>query len=76
MEDWHNIGADYDLTLMAWYQRFLTAWPELAENYGERFKRMFTYYLNCCAGAFRARDIQLWQVVFTHGAEGGLRVAR
>jgi len=76
MEDWHNIGADYDLTLMAWYQRFLTAWPELAEKYGERFKRMFTYYLNCCAGAFRARDIQLWQVVFTHGAEGGLRVAR
>jgi len=76
MEDWHNIGADYDLTLMAWYQRFLAAWPELAEKYGERFKRMFTYYLNCCAGAFRARDIQLWQVVFTHGAEGGLRVAR
>ncbi|PLV55150.1 cyclopropane fatty acyl phospholipid synthase [Erwinia sp. B116] len=76
VEDWHNIGADYDLTLMAWYQRFLTAWPQLAGNYDERFKRMFTYYLNVCAGAFRARDIQLWQVVFTRGAEGGLRVAR
>lgn len=76
MEDWHNIGADYDTTLMAWYERFLLAWPELEEKYGSRFKRMFTYYLNACAGAFRARDIQLWQVVFTHGAEGGLRVAR
>ena len=76
VEDWHNIGADYDLTLMAWYQRFLNAWPQLAGNYDERFKRMFTYYLNVCAGAFRARDIQLWQVVFTRGAEGGLRVAR
>ncbi|MBV4366539.1 cyclopropane fatty acyl phospholipid synthase [Erwinia sp. BNK-24-b] len=74
MEDWHNFGADYDLTLMAWHQRFLTAWPQLAEKYGERFKRMFSYYLNACAGAFRARDIQLWQVVFTHGKEGGLRV--
>jgi hypothetical protein len=25
---------------------------------------MFSYYLNACAGAF-ARDIQLWQVVFS-----------
>lgn len=74
MEDWHNFGADYDLTLMAWHQRFLAAWPQLADKYGERFKRMFSYYLNACAGAFRARDIQLWQVVFTHGKEGGLRV--
>ncbi|MFH8134394.1 cyclopropane fatty acyl phospholipid synthase [Pantoea osteomyelitidis] len=76
MEDWHNFGVDYDTTLMAWYNRFLEAWPQLEEKYGERFKRMFTYYLNACAGAFRARDIQLWQVVFSRGAEGGLRVAR
>ena len=74
MEDWHNFGADYDKTLMAWHQRFLAAWPEIAENYSERFKRMFTYYLNACAGAFRARDIQLWQIVFTRGIENGLRV--
>lgn len=54
MEDWHNFGADYDTTLMAWYERFLASWPEIADNYSERFKRMFTYYLNACAGAFRA----------------------
>ncbi|WP_226568516.1 cyclopropane fatty acyl phospholipid synthase [Mangrovibacter yixingensis] len=76
MEDWHNFGPDYDKTLMAWYQRFLTAWPDIASNYSPRFKRMFTYYLNACAGAFRSRDIQLWQVVFSHGTEGGLRVPR
>ncbi|PLR41588.1 cyclopropane-fatty-acyl-phospholipid synthase [Chimaeribacter californicus] len=75
MEDWHNFGADYDRTLMAWYERFLKAWPQLAGNYTDRFYRMFTYYLNACAGAFRARDIQLWQVVFSpHGVEGGIRV--
>lgn len=73
MEDWHNFGADYDTTLMAWYERFLAAWPEIADNYSERFKRMFTYYLNACAGAFRARDIQLWQVVFSRGVENGLQ---
>ena len=76
MEDWHNFGADYDTTLMAWHTRFLAGWPEIADNYSERFKRMFSYYLNACAGAFRARDIQLWQVVFTRGVENGLRVAR
>lgn len=77
MEDWHNIGADYDRTLMAWYERFVQNWPKLEHNYSQRFIRMFSYYLNACAGAFRARDIQLWQVVFSpRGAEGGLRVAR
>ncbi|RTF93128.1 cyclopropane fatty acyl phospholipid synthase [Serratia marcescens] len=77
MEDWHNIGADYDRTLMAWFERFKQAWPQLAERYSERFERMFSYYLNACAGAFRARDLQLWQVVFSpKGVEGGIRVAR
>ncbi len=77
MEDWHNIGADYDRTLMAWYERFRRGWPQLASRYSERFERMFSYYLNACAGAFRARDIQLWQVVFSpKGVEGGLRVPR
>ncbi|ERK15783.1 cyclopropane fatty acyl phospholipid synthase [Serratia sp. JSRIV004] len=77
MEDWHNIGADYDRTLMAWYERFKQSWPQLASHYSERFERMFSYYLNACAGAFRARDIQLWQVVFSpKGVEGGLRVPR
>lgn len=76
MEDWHNFGADYDRTLMAWHERFLACWPEIADNYSDRFKRMFSYYLNACAGAFRARDIQLWQVVFSRGVEHGLRVPR
>ncbi|MDC9580916.1 cyclopropane fatty acyl phospholipid synthase [Xenorhabdus sp. PR6a] len=77
MEDWHNFGADYDKTLMAWYERFTASWHEIEHNYSPRFKRMFSYYLNACAGAFRARDIQLWQVVFSpRGIEKGLRVPR
>jgi cyclopropane-fatty-acyl-phospholipid synthase len=77
MEDWHNFGADYDRTLMAWSERFKAAWPQLSGNYSPRFYRMFTYYLHACAGAFRARDIQLWQVLFSNqGVPGGIRVAR
>jgi cyclopropane-fatty-acyl-phospholipid synthase len=65
MEDWHNFGQHYDKTLMAWHANFEAAWPELKDKYGERFYRMFRYYLLSCAGAFRARSIQLWQIVMT-----------
>ncbi len=65
MEDWHNFGQHYDKTLMAWHANFETAWPELQNKYGQRFYRMFRFYLLSCAGAFRARSIQLWQIVMT-----------
>ena len=74
VEDWHNFGADYDRTLMAWHARFEAAWPRLKSRYDERFYRMWRYYLLCCAGTFRARDNQLWQVVLSpRGVPGGYR---
>lgn len=76
IEDLHNFGPDYDRTLMSWLERFQNTWSKIEDNYSERFKRMFVYYLNACAGAFRARNIQLWQVVMTKGIDGGLRVPR
>jgi cyclopropane-fatty-acyl-phospholipid synthase len=65
VEDWHNIGPDYDKTLMAWHKNFINAWPDLKDSYSERFFRMWQYYLLSAAGGFRARFNQLWQVVFT-----------
>ena len=74
VEDWHNFGADYDRTLMAWYERFERAWSRLKQRHDERFYRMWRYYLLCCAGTFRARDNQLWQVVLSPcGLPGGYR---
>jgi len=69
LEDWHNFGPDYDRTLMAWEKNFLAAWPTLSvrEGLDERFCRMWRYYLNCSAGAFRARALNLWQMVLSHG---------
>lgn len=65
IEDWHNFGADYDRTLMAWHERFEQVWPQLKHHYGERFGRMWRYYLLSCAGTFRARTNQLWQLVLS-----------
>ncbi|MEN9903812.1 MAG: hypothetical protein RLZZ555_377 [Pseudomonadota bacterium] len=74
VEDLHNFGADYDPTLMAWLVRFDSAWPQLQDQYPERFRRMWRYYLMACAGTFRARDNQLWQLVLSpRGQAGGYR---
>ncbi len=64
IEDIHNLGPHYDLTLMAWYRNFQKAWPDLSKRYSHVFKRMWDFYLLSCAGSFRARSIQIWQIVF------------
>lgn len=77
MEDWHSFGTDYDKTLMAWHQNFNTHWDQLKQNYNDRFFRMWNYYLLCCAGSFRARKNQLWQVVLSkNGVSGGYKSIR
>lgn len=74
VEDMHNFGADYDRTLMAWYENFEQAWPRWRTSYGDAFGRMWKYYLQSCAGGFRARQIQLWQFVLSpYGTRGGYR---
>jgi cyclopropane-fatty-acyl-phospholipid synthase len=77
MEDWHNFGADYDKTLLAWHANFEAHWPELARRHDERFRRLWRYYLLCCAGGFRARHTQLWQIVLSpRGVAGGYQSVR
>ncbi|GEN22378.1 cyclopropane fatty acyl phospholipid synthase [Halomonas cupida] len=70
VEDWQNFGADYDRTLLAWLHNLDSHWYQIAHQYNERTHRMFRYYLSVCAGAFRARNIQLWQAVFSRGRAG------
>ena len=65
IEDLHNLGPHYDKTLMAWNSNFQNSWSELSRRYDDKFKRMWEYYLLSCAGAFRSRYNQLWQIVFT-----------
>lgn len=71
IEDWHNFGVDYDKTLMAWYENFNRLWPRLKDKYGERFYRVWKCYLLSCAGSFRARENQLWQIVLSPGGKAG-----
>lgn len=73
-ENLHNFGPDYDKTLMAWFENFKRNWGSIKDKYSERFFRMWKYYLLSCAGTFRARSNQLWQIVFSkNGVKGGYR---
>jgi cyclopropane-fatty-acyl-phospholipid synthase len=65
IEDWHNFGRHYYLTIMAWLQNFERNWPDLSEKYDDLFYRMWKYYLCSSAATFRARKNNLWQIVFS-----------
>ena len=69
MEDWHNFGSDYDKTLMAWHgvlighgRSCLHVTPPPSEEC------LITIYAP--ALGLRARDIELWRVLFSRGVEG------
>lgn len=73
IEDVHNIGPHYDLTLQCWFHNFKDNFNLIngarIEN-GRNpldiyFHRMWEYYLLMCAGMFRSRQCQLYQVVLT-----------
>ncbi len=55
LEDLHNIGPDYDPTLMAWWENFDRTYAEIAQSYDRRFYLMWKFYLLAAAGAARAR---------------------
>ncbi|MDI6687100.1 MAG: cyclopropane fatty acyl phospholipid synthase [Desulfobacterales bacterium] len=77
LEDWHSFGVYYDKTLMQWFKNFHENWEFLKEKYDERFYRMWKFYLLSCAGSFRARKNQVWQIVLSpQGVPGGYHAIR
>ena len=70
IEDVHNFGPFYDLTLLEWYKNINANWHEIPK-YDDRFKRMWNYYLLSSAAGFRSRHLQLLQIVFrSYSAQG------
>jgi cyclopropane-fatty-acyl-phospholipid synthase len=60
-----NFGLDYEKTLNKWLENFENNWGDIKENYGDRFFRMWRYYLCCCAAAFKVKNLHLLQIVYT-----------
>ncbi|MGZ5382036.1 MAG: cyclopropane fatty acyl phospholipid synthase [Thermoanaerobaculia bacterium] len=77
IEDWQNIGPHYEPTLMAWFANFRAGWDQLQARYTDRFFRLWSYYLRACAGSFRARYNDVWQIVLSReGLRGGYEAVR
>ncbi len=65
MDDWQNWAPFYDRTLMEWFRNFHDTWSQIASRYGDRFYRMWKYYLLSSAGAFRCRTLQQWMITLS-----------
>ena len=77
VEDLHNFGSYYDRTLMAWNQNFQSNRASIASRHGERFCKMWEYYLLQSAGAFRSRHISVGQFVLSpNGVRDGYETVR
>jgi cyclopropane-fatty-acyl-phospholipid synthase len=63
LEDFQNIGISYSKTFDAWREN-IGNWETL-EEYDERFKRMWEYYLHLFSENFRCQNFLLFQNVFT-----------
>ncbi len=61
-----DFGLSYARTLSAWRERFHAQLTQVrALGFGDRFVRLWDYYLAYCEGGFRERSIGVAQLVFS-----------
>ena len=65
--DVENLRLHYALTLEHWLRRFDLARERVRQMYDERFVRAWRLYLCGSLAAFRAGEMQLFQVLFARG---------
>ena len=60
-----GFGHDYARTLAEWRLRFWSAWERIVPlGFDERFKKLWDFYFFYCEAGFRARNIDVRQVVY------------
>jgi cyclopropane-fatty-acyl-phospholipid synthase len=63
IQGWQRIGTHYERTLLTWRDNFERHWSRLQSTRDERFYRMWRFYLSASAATFRARKLDVWQVL-------------
>jgi cyclopropane-fatty-acyl-phospholipid synthase len=56
----------YAETLYNWNERFQAARGQFADELGERFCRMWEFYLQVCEAIFRWKDLVVFQMQLSH----------
>lgn len=67
--DIEDLRLHYGQTLDNWYENFIQVEDKVRDMYGERFVRMWRFYLNGAAQGFKWGTLRLYQTVFTNGLD-------
>jgi len=67
-----SLRLHYAKTLDLWYENFLSNIDEIRKKFDERFVRMWSLYLQCCAASFRATDLDVFQILFSKGLNNSI----
>ena len=74
--DVENLRLHYAETLRHWLLRFENHAQEIEQRFGKAFLRTWRFYLTGSMAAFAVGSLQLFQVLFTHGANNNLPRSR
>jgi len=76
MTDMENLRLHYARTLDSWAERFEARVEEIRDRFGERFVRMWRFYLHGCSSGFKWGDLRVFQITFTNGLNSALPMTR
>ena len=62
VSDTETLIRHYDKTLESWLERFMEKKSIIKDLFGEKFVRMWEFYLASCSAAFRYRDLVVFQL--------------
>ena len=68
--DLETLRRHYQKTLELWDENFNAHRPEITQEMGERFVRMWDLYLNACAASFQSGNIDVVQYLVSKGPSG------
>lgn len=75
--DIEPLRRHYQKTLEIWYHNYQQVEQQVVKSYGERFDRMWQLYLQACAAAFEAGNIDVIQYLLVKAPSGtGLPMTR
>jgi len=75
-QDLENLRPHYALTLLSWIRNFEKAYTKVVHEKGERFARMWKFYLYLSRASFVVNISQLYQITFTNGINNQLHLTR
>ena len=71
--DTETLIRHYDKTLESWLDRFMEKKSTVKDLFGEKFVRMWEFYLASCSAAFRYRDLVVFQLQIVKNFESSYR---